>query len=70
MEPELYSLSGVADLLQVQPHRILYLMSTRTVAEPMRIAGKRLWTLDEIAVLSEKLKLKTTVRCERELGRS
>ena len=69
MTPELYSLSGVADILQVQPHRILYQLSTRAVPEPrLRVAGKRLWTIEEIAVLSEKLKLQTVARLERKRG--
>ena len=69
MQPELYSTSEVADLLQVQPHRILYQLSTRAVPEPkLRVAGKRLWTLDEIAALSEKLTLQTATRLERQRG--
>jgi hypothetical protein len=69
MQPELYSLSGVADLLAVKPHRILYLLSTRAVPEPqLRVAGKRLWTLEEIAVLSERLKLQTAAQLQRERG--
>ena len=66
MSQDLYSLSGVAELLQVQPHRILYLMSTRAVPEPMRVAGKRLWTLDEIAVLAQKLRPQAAARLERD----
>lgn len=66
MQPELFSLSDVADLLAVKPHRILYLLSTRAVPEPrLRVGGKRLWTLEEIAVVSEKLKIQLATDMDR-----
>jgi hypothetical protein len=69
MHAELYSLSDVADLLRVPPHRILYLLSSRAVPEPrLRVAGKRLWTHEEIAVVSEKLKIQLATDMDRGRG--
>ncbi len=57
-EKELYSMSDVADLLKVQQHKIHYLLATKQVPEPrLRVAGKRLWRLEEILPISEKLKI-------------
>lgn len=56
MERELFSLSEVAEMLEVQPHRVTYLFSNRIVHEPkLKVAGRRLWTLPEIAVIAGKL---------------
>jgi hypothetical protein len=64
---ELFSLGDVARLLAVKPHRILYLLSVGAAAEPaLRVAGKRLWTHEEIAALSELLKVQTAADWERE----
>ena len=61
-EKKLFSLTDVADLLKVKAHRILYLLQTRAVPEPrLRVAGKRLWTLEEIVPISEKLKIQTAL---------
>ena len=69
MNQELFALGDVARLLDVKPHRILYLLSTRAVAEPaLRVAGRRLWNDAEIAALSEILKLQTAAKWERERG--
>lgn len=69
MQKELYSLSDVADLLKVKPHRILYLLSIRAVPEPrLRVAGKRLWTLAEISPLSERLNLQLASELPPEEG--
>lgn len=71
MHAELYSLSDVADLLRVKPHRILYLLSSGSVPEPrLRVGGKRLWTHEEIAVVSEKLKIQLAKDMDRERGPS
>jgi DNA-binding transcriptional MerR regulator len=56
MNNELFSLGDVARLVGVKPHRIQYLLSTAAVAEPaLRVAGKRLWSAEEVAALSEVL---------------
>lgn len=67
MQPELYSLSDVSRILgNIAPHRILYLLSTRAVPEPrLRVGGRRLWALDEIAQLAEKLKIQLGNELER-----
>jgi DNA-binding transcriptional MerR regulator len=67
MQTELYSLSDVAHLLRVKPHRILYLLSSGAVPEPrLRVGGKRLWTHEEIAIVSEKLKIQLAFDMDRE----
>lgn len=66
---ELFSLSDVAKLLVVAPHRILYLLSVDPSLEPrLRVAGKRLWTVEEIAPISDRLMLQTAARLKREGG--
>lgn len=58
MTKELYSLNDVSELLGVPSYRIVYLLSTRQVAEPkLRIGNRRLFTLPEIAAIGEKLKI-------------
>jgi DNA-binding transcriptional MerR regulator len=49
------TLGDVSRLLMVPPHRILYLISTRKVPEPMRVGGRRIWTMEQVAEISEKL---------------
>lgn len=67
MENEYFSLSQVADQLQVKHHRIQYLLSTRAVAEPrLRVAGKRLWNNAEVAALAETLNHQMAAKVERE----
>lgn len=67
MNQELYSLGDVSKMLNVQAHRILYLLSTRAVPEPsLRVGGRRLWSLPEIAVVAEKLKIQLGAELERE----
>ena len=67
MNAELFSLSDVARLLSVKPHRILYALSTGAAAEPaLRVAGKRLWNYAEVAALSELLKLQIAAKLQRE----
>lgn len=69
MTYDLYSLSDVAKLLVVAPHRILYLLGVDPSLEPhRRCAGKRLWTTEEISRISERLKLQTASRLRRQEG--
>lgn len=64
---ELHSLSDVARLLNVKPHKVLYLLSVGAVPEPrLRVAGKRLWTIEEIVPVSEKLKVQLAAELERD----
>lgn len=54
---ELFTLGELAELLKVPAYRILYLLTSRQVAEPRRIAGRRVFTAEEAAIISEKLKI-------------
>lgn len=48
----------VAELLRVSADKIFYLLQTGQIPEPrLRVGGKRLWTLEEISPISEKLKI-------------
>jgi hypothetical protein len=69
MSTDLFSLGDVAKMLATKPHRILYALSVGAVKEPgLRVAGKRLWTMAEIAALAEVLKLRLAAQDERERG--
>lgn len=69
MNTELYALGNVAKILSTKPHRILYALSTGAVKEPrLRVAGKRVWTAEEVAALAEVLKLQMAVQDERDRG--
>ena len=51
----------------IAPHRILYLLSNRLGPEPkLRVGGRRLWSLPEIAVVAEKLKIQVGAELERQ----
>lgn len=64
---ELYSLAQAARMLECAPHRISYLLSTRAVPEPkVKVAGRRLWTLEEIAVIAEALRVQVAKQLERQ----
>ena len=69
MPKELYSLSDVAKMLMVQPYQIHYLLSIDSSLEPrLRVAGKRLWTHEEIGPLSKRLKQHIPSRSNRTQG--
>lgn len=56
MNQQLFSLGDVAQLLRTTPSRIHYLLSTRQVPEPARrIGSRRIWTMEEIALISDKI---------------
>jgi DNA-binding transcriptional MerR regulator len=52
---ELLTLGEVARMLGVAQHRILYLLSTAKVREPSRIAGRRVWTEQQVRELEAAL---------------
>lgn len=55
---QLFSMIDVAELLRVPADKIFYLLQTGQIPEPrLRAGGKRLWTLEEISPISEKLKI-------------
>jgi DNA-binding transcriptional MerR regulator len=52
---DMMMLGEVATKLGVPPHRILYLLSTLKVREPSRIAGRRVWTEQQVRELATAL---------------
>lgn len=67
MQPELFSLGDVARLLGTQPYRIVYLLNVGAVPEPrLRVAGKRLWTHEEIVPIAERLKIDLAAELHRQ----
>jgi DNA-binding transcriptional MerR regulator len=49
------TLGEVARTLGIPQHRILYLLSTLAVPEPARIAGRRVWTQEQLQELAATL---------------
>lgn len=53
----LYSTAEMAGRLSVKFYRIEYLLATRQICEPaLRIAGRRVWTEQEIQEVAEVIK--------------
>jgi DNA-binding transcriptional MerR regulator len=53
---DFFLLGDVARLLRCQPHRIVYLLTTRQVPEPaLRIGNKRVFTAPDIQRVAERL---------------
>jgi hypothetical protein len=52
---EMYSLKDAAAILQKQPYQIVYLLTTGKVAEPERIGGKRVFTVENLTRIAERL---------------
>jgi hypothetical protein len=52
----LYSLGEVGHRLAVPTYRILYLLNSRQIDEPQRVAGRRVWTLAQIEGIAERMK--------------
>lgn len=50
-----YLLGEVARLLDVQPYRIVYLLSSRQIDEPPRLGNRRMFDCDDIQKIAEKL---------------
>lgn len=56
MQTELFTLKDVATILNVAPHRIVYLITSRQVAEPvLRMGNVRVWNRPEIESIAKKL---------------
>jgi hypothetical protein len=67
MQQQLFSLGDVARLLKAKPHHIVYLLSVGAVPEPqLRVAGKRLWTHQEIVPIAERLKIDFAAELNRQ----
>ena len=58
MKQDLFSLKDIVDILRTQPYRIIYLLTTGKVAEPSRIGGKRVFTIDDLKRIAERLGIK------------
>ncbi len=56
MAQEYLLLRDAARILNCQPYQITYLLTTRRVPEPLRIGGRRIFTADDLARISEALK--------------
>lgn len=52
-----YLLTDAARILNTMPHRITYILLTRKVPEPMRIGGRRIFTVADLTRIAEVLKL-------------
>ena len=50
-----HSLKDAASILQKQPYQLTYLMTTGKVAEPQRIGGKRVFTIDDLRRIADQL---------------
>ena len=50
-----YSLKDIAAITHRQPYQIVYLLTTGKVAEPQRIGGKRVFTIDDLNRIAERL---------------
>ena len=57
MENKYLTLGEVGRLLNCPAHKILYLIYSRQIPEPIRIAGRRVWTLPEVEKLKIELEL-------------
>ena len=69
MNKEFFSLGDVAQLLRTQPHKIHYLLTTGQVPEPARrIGARRIWTMEEILPLAEKLSQDNAAELQRQEG--
>ena len=55
LDRRLYSLSDVADIIGCKPYQITYLLTTRQVPEPARIGNKRVFSIEDVFRISQKL---------------
>jgi DNA-binding transcriptional MerR regulator len=69
MHTEFYSLGDVAQLLRTQPHKIHYLLTTGQAPEPARrIGSRRIWTMEEILPLADKINQDKAAELQRNKG--
>lgn len=57
MTAQYFSLGDAARVLGIPPYQISYLLSTGKVPEPKRIGNRRLFSIDDLAQISEYIKL-------------
>ena len=53
METRYFLLNEAARVLDCQPHRITYLLTTRQVEEPIRFGQRRAFSYGDLAALAE-----------------
>ena len=54
-----YLLSDAATILHCKPYQITYLLATRQLPEPLRIGGRRVFTISDLTRIAELLQLDT-----------
>jgi DNA-binding transcriptional MerR regulator len=52
---ELYSLKDIAEMLDVKPYKITYLISCKIIPDTVKIGGKRVWTAEQVDELRRDL---------------
>lgn len=57
---EYYTLRDACRILAVPPYRITYLLEIGACPEPLRIAGRRCFTITDLARLAELLNIQLT----------
>lgn len=57
MDTNYFTLGEAARVLGIKNYQLAYLVSTGQIPEPMRIAGRRVFTVADLARVSELLKL-------------
>jgi DNA-binding transcriptional MerR regulator len=48
METKLYTLRDVCEILGLKPHVLAYVLSTKKVPKPMRLSGRRLFSVEDL----------------------
>ena len=63
-----YSLGDVAKILNVPAHRIVYLLQSGRAAESMRLAGRRVFRIEDVERIAElmNIELMAQVRAKDE----
>ncbi len=69
MDKEFFTLGDVAQLLRTTPHKIHYLLTSGQIPEPsLRIGSRRVWTIPEIAAISDKVQALNAAAIQRKRG--
>ena len=55
MHEELYLLGDVARMLEVQPHRIVYLFTANKIAEVPMLGKRRVFAPDDVSRIAKEL---------------
>jgi hypothetical protein len=69
MDKTYFSLGDVARLCRTTATRVQYMLASGQIAEPrLRIGNRRIWTIEEIVPISERLGLDKGVELRRKEG--